>query len=214
VGGQRVCFNRLTMVSRAGSLSASIDVKPGLYSVGPCHDVPWGHKWVVLKAGQVDSGQIAAFEPGDSYIVSSCSWHHAHLGGLIRLDVNAYPSKALSRRINRVSDPLELVRTATSSMLRPPRYEGGCFPTRGWLNFLEKRRYRFVWSASLAWQPSLPQPLPAFRGPTHWARAGYTFQIIVLRIRREVWRCAGCRGYVWHCCCVFHRWDGRSKTSL
>jgi hypothetical protein len=28
-------------------------------------------------------GQIAAFEPCDSYIVSSCSRHHAHLGGLI-----------------------------------------------------------------------------------------------------------------------------------
>lgn len=48
--------------------------------------------------------------------------HHAHLGGLIRLEVNAYPSKALMGPMNGVSDPMELVRTATSSMLRPQSY--------------------------------------------------------------------------------------------
>jgi hypothetical protein len=108
------------MLEKGRSLSASLAVKPGFYSVGPCHDVPWDHKWVELKAGQAYTGQIAAFEPSDSYIVSSCGWHHAHLGGLIRLEVNAYPSKALMRPINGVSDPMELVRSATSSMLRPP----------------------------------------------------------------------------------------------
>jgi hypothetical protein len=111
---------KTNMLERGRSLSASLAVKPGFYSVGPCHDVPWDHKWVVLKAGQVYSGQIAAFEPGDSYIPTSCSWHHAHLGGLIRLEVNAYPSKASMRRIKGVSDSMELVRTATSSMLGPP----------------------------------------------------------------------------------------------
>jgi hypothetical protein len=111
---------KTNMLEKGRSLSAPLAVKPGFYSVGPCHDVPWDHKWVVLEAGQVYSGQIAAFEPGDSYIVSPCSWHHAHLGGLIRLEVKAYPSKALMRPINGVSDSMELVRTATSSILRPP----------------------------------------------------------------------------------------------
>jgi hypothetical protein len=110
---------KTNMLDRCRSLSASVHVKPGFYSVGPCHDLPWNHKWIVLPAGQVYSEQIAAFEPGASYIPSSCSWHHAHLGGLIRVEVNAYSSKALSRPINAASDSVELVRTATSSMLRP-----------------------------------------------------------------------------------------------
>lgn len=112
---------KTNMLEKGRSLSASTPVKQGFYSVGPCHDVPWDHKWIVLEAGQVHSGQIAAFEPGTSYIPSSCSWHHAHLGGLIRLEVNAYPSKVMARSMHGVSEPMELVRTATGSMLRPPR---------------------------------------------------------------------------------------------
>jgi hypothetical protein len=107
------------MLEKGRSLSASTTVKPGFYSVGPCRDLAWDHKWIVLKAGQVYLGQIAAFEPGANYIPTSCRWHHAHLGGLIRLEVNAYASKALMRPIDGVSDSMKLVRTATSSMLRP-----------------------------------------------------------------------------------------------
>jgi hypothetical protein len=112
---------KTNLLEKGRSLSASAAVRPGFYSIGPCHDVPWDHKWIVLRSGQVYSDQIAAFEPGDRYIPSSCSWHHEHLGGLIRLEVNAYTSKTFTSQVTRVSDSVELVRTATSSTLRALR---------------------------------------------------------------------------------------------
>jgi hypothetical protein len=101
------------------SIFASSPVEPGFYSVGPCHDIPWQHRWIRLAPGQLYSTQIAAFEPGEGYIVSSCPWIHAHLAGKIRVQLTAYTAKVFSDPITISSEPVQYQpdRSASTSRL-------------------------------------------------------------------------------------------------
>jgi hypothetical protein len=90
------------------TLDSAGPLKPGFFSVGPCHDDPWDGKWIVLQPGKSFQDQITAFEPPTGYITVMCRWRSAHLGGDARISLGGYLSRRARKWIDFYSSTFQL----------------------------------------------------------------------------------------------------------
>jgi hypothetical protein len=90
------------------TIDSNGEMKPGFFSIGPCHDDPGSGRWIMLEPGKTFEDQITAFEPPTGYITVMCRWRSAHLGGDARIVLSGYLSRRTRKWIDFRSETFQL----------------------------------------------------------------------------------------------------------